>query len=188
MGSGLSVAPRGVGRYPLLLGALLFAAVLALLLGGCSSTDETTEDLYGADGSKLSESDLQGGSGSSLDQYRRGTLGDSQGPLDDVYFDYDSADLSMDAREILNLNSEWLRANPSAKIEIEGHTDSRGTVEYNLGLGARRANSVRDYLLTLGISGERMTTISYGKELPLCQEESEGCWQRNRRAHLAVLS
>jgi peptidoglycan-associated lipoprotein len=177
---------RGVGRYPLLLGALLFAAVLALLLGGCSSTKDESEDMYGPGG--LNESDLEGQSGSSLEQYRRGTLGDSQGPLDDVTFDYDSADLSANAREVLNLDAEWLRANPSAKIEIEGHCDSRGTIEYNLGLGARRANAVRDYLMSLGIPAGRMATISYGKELPLCQEETESCWARNRRAHLAVLS
>ena len=153
-------------------------AALALLASGCStSKDAGKDDIYsGYEGGQydgtggVDESDLPGDlqAGTSLDSYRQGTLGGgSQGPLDDVYFDYDSYSLSMDARELLNLNAEWLRANPAARIEIEGHCDSRGTIEYNLGLGARRATAVRDYLVSVGISPERMSTISYGKELPL---------------------
>ena len=72
-------------------------------------------------------------------------------------------------------------------MEVEGHCDSRGTVEYNLALGAKRAKAVKDYLVSLGIAGDRMSTISYGEELPLCREENEACWSRNRRAHSVVL-
>lgn len=167
-----------------------FAVSVALLglalAGGCSKkTPASTYDDYEAG---MGETDLEGGSGS-LDQFRRGTLGSgSYGPLDDIFFDYDSTSLSAEARDTLNLNAEWLRANPSARVEIEGHCDNRGTVEYNLALGARRATSARDYLVSLGISPERLTTISYGEELPVCQEESEDCWSRNRRVHFAVLS
>jgi len=174
---------------------LVLAVAAALASSGCSMTDDGgSDDIYsGYEGTgQLGESDLPGDvpEGSSLDMYRQGTLGeaDAQGPLDDVYFDFDSYDLSMDARDLLNLNAEWLRANPRARIEIEGHCDSRGTIEYNLGLGARRATAVRNYLIGLGIEPERMSTISYGKELPICREETASCWARNRRAHLVVLS
>ena len=111
-----------------------------------------------------------------------------QGPLDDLSFAYDSSSLALDARELLDLNADWLRANANTRIEIEGHCDSRGTIEYNLGLGARRATAVREYLISVGIAPGRMSTISYGKELPVCGEETPACWARNRRAHLAVLS
>lgn len=173
---------------------------LALVVSGCSTTeDSANDDIYsGYDGSQydgsgqVGESDLPGDlqAGTSLDSYRRGTLGGGggQGPLDDIYFDYDSYSLSLDARELLNLNADWLRANPNARVEVEGHCDSRGTIEYNLGLGARRATAVRDYLVSVGIAPDRMSTISYGKELPLCQDETPDCWARNRRAHLVVLN
>lgn len=174
---------------------LALAAASALLLAGCSAKDGSSDDdIYsGYDGTgQLGESDLPGEvpEGSSLDMYRQGTLGEAgaQGPLDDIYFDYDSDGLSLDARELLDLNAEWLRANPSARVEIEGHCDSRGTIEYNIGLGARRATAVRNYLISVGISPERMSTISYGKELPVCREETPSCWARNRRAHIVVLS
>ncbi len=175
------------------------AVALTVFLSGCSMfEDDSSDDIYsGHDGGQydsagpVGESDLPGGlqEGTSLDSYRQGTLGGgSQGPLDDIYFDYDSYGLSLDARELLNLNADWLRANPNARIEIEGHCDSRGTIEYNLGLGARRATAVRDYLVSVGISPDRMSTISYGKELPICGDETASCWAQNRRTHLVVLS
>ncbi len=110
------------------------------------------------------------------------------GDLQDIPFGYDAFDLSPAARAILQANADWLLNNPAAKVEIEGHCDNRGTVEYNLALGAERARSVSDYLVSLGIASERLSTISYGEEFPLCPEDSEGCWQQNRRAHLLILS
>ena len=101
----------------------------------------------------------------------------------DVHFDYDKYDIRPDAVPVLQANADWLRAHPEANIVVEGHCDERGTVEYNLGLGDQRANSTRDYLLSLGISGGRIRTISYGKERPQCTESDESCWQRNRRGH-----
>jgi peptidoglycan-associated lipoprotein len=134
----------------------------------------------------MDESDTARGS---LDQYRKGTLGrGEQGPLSDVFFPYDSIELSDNAREILRANADWLADNQRAKVEIEGHCDSRGTIEYNLALGAKRANAVRDYLASLGVSSDRLTTISYGKELQVCQEETESCWAENRRVHFVVLN
>lgn len=109
-------------------------------------------------------------------------------PLKDIYFDFDRYDLRADARETLKGNAGWLRANPATRIEIEGHCDERGTNEYNLALGARRAQSVKDYLVTLGISADRLSTISYGEELPVCREQTEGCWQQNRRARLVIIA
>jgi peptidoglycan-associated lipoprotein len=110
------------------------------------------------------------------------------GPLQDVLFEFDSYDLSLNARSTLQSNAEWLRSNSQVRVEIEGHCDERGTVEYNLALGAKRAKAVRDYLVSLGISAERLSTISYGEELPLCHEPTEDCWRQNRRAHFLLLT
>lgn len=160
------------------------------VLPGCSKKKSADDEMYdGTSGSAgtVGADDLA--RGGSLDQYRKGTLGrGEQGPLADVYFAYDSIELSDNAREILRTNADWLRENPRAKAEIEGHCDSRGTIEYNLALGAKRANAARDYLVSLGVSSDRLTTISYGKELQICQDESESCWAENRRAHFVVLN
>jgi peptidoglycan-associated lipoprotein len=104
--------------------------------------------------------------------------------VQDAYFDFDKSDIRDDARSNLTRSAEFLRNNPTVTVQIEGHCDERGSVAYNLGLGDRRANSARDFLVSLGISGDRITTISYGKERPFCTETSETCWQQNRRAHL----
>lgn len=123
----------------------------------------------------------------SLEAFRRGQQ-QGKGPLKDVYFDYDRSYIRADARNTLQANSLWLQQYPSVKVEIEGHADARGTNEYNLALGARRAQAVRDYLVTLGNSPGRLSTISYGEELPVCTERSEQCYQLNRRAHFVILS
>lgn len=112
---------------------------------------------------------------------------DGGGPLRDVYFDYDSFDLSSEARDTLQANAEWLKRNTGIKAEIEGHCDERGTVEYNLALGAKRAKAVRDYLVNIGIAPDQLSTISYGEELPACREASESCWQQNRRSHFLLI-
>lgn len=108
-------------------------------------------------------------------------------PLKDVYFDYDRYDLSGDARTVLRANADWLKSNPNARVEIEGHCDDRGTNEYNLALGAKRAQSAREYLTTLGVAPARLSTISYGEEIPVCKEEGEGCYKQNRRARFVIL-
>ncbi len=104
----------------------------------------------------------------------------------DIYFDYDSFNIRSDAVSVLQANADWLRANPQANIVIEGHCDERGSAEYNLGLGDRRANSAREYIESLGIDGGRIRPISYGKERPQCSEQTEQCWQSNRRAHFVL--
>ena len=127
------------------------------------------------------------GSGSSLDRAKRGLGPEEDGILGDVHFGYDSYEVDSAGRDVLQRNVEWLRQNARAKVELEGHADSRGTIEYNLALGAKRAKSVKDALVNQGIAPDRVSTISYGEELPLCREESEECWARNRRVHSVVL-
>jgi peptidoglycan-associated lipoprotein len=111
---------------------------------------------------------------------------DRMGLLTDVRFDFDSAEIREADRGVLGKNAEVLKKFDFLKITIEGHCDERGTVEYNLALGERRAKAAYDYLVSLGVPAERMKTVSYGKEVPVCQESSEDCWARNRRAKSSV--
>ncbi|GBC79971.1 Outer membrane lipoprotein Omp16 [bacterium HR09] len=108
------------------------------------------------------------------------------GYLKDVFFDTDKADLRPDARELLAQNARWLLQHPTVKILIEGHCDERNTNEYNLALGWRRANAVKDYLVSLGVAADRISTISYGEERPFATCHDESCWWQNRRAHFVV--
>ena len=103
-------------------------------------------------------------------------------PLGDVFFALDSVELTEEARGILTKNLEWMKRWTSTKVMIEGHADSRGTNEYNLALAEKRADAVRDYLTSLGLAAERMTVVSKGEEQPACTEETEACWQQNRRS------
>jgi peptidoglycan-associated lipoprotein len=104
----------------------------------------------------------------------------------DVYFDYDRFNIRQDARAALDSTAEWLIKNKNINVLIEGHCDERGTNEYNLALGERRAKAVRDYLSSLGISSKRMSFVTYGEEKPLCAEQNEACRQKNRRAHFVA--
>lgn len=126
---------------------------------------------------------------SSLKQLQEGksTATPASSPLKDIYFDFDRYDLSTDARTILRGNADWLKSNPNARVEIEGHCDERGTSEYNLALGAKRAQAAREYLVTLGVAANRLSTISYGEEIPVCKEATESCWRQNRRARFVIL-
>ncbi len=109
-------------------------------------------------------------------------------PLEDVRFAYDSADLSEAAQATLTENADWLLEHPGVEVQIEGHCDERGTVEYNLALGEARARSVRDFLTRLGVAADRLRAISFGKELPLDPGRNEEAWRRNRRAHFVVVA
>ncbi len=101
----------------------------------------------------------------------------------DAYFDYDKADIRPDARTALSKTADFLKANTRFKVTIEGHCDERGSTEYNLGLGDRRASAVKQYLVSLGVSADRLSTVSFGKEKPFCMESAEACWQQTRRGH-----
>ncbi|MGB8477079.1 MAG: peptidoglycan-associated lipoprotein Pal [Candidatus Acidiferrum sp.] len=104
----------------------------------------------------------------------------------DAYFDFNKADIREDARTALGQTADFLRNHPQIKVTIEGHCDERGSTEYNLVLGDRRAAAVKAYLVSLGISADRMNTVSYGKEKPFCTESNEECWQSNRRGHFVM--
>ena len=108
------------------------------------------------------------------------------GYLKDVYFDFDQSALRDDARKSLATDALWLEKYPSIRILVEGHCDDRGTEAYNLSLGDRRANAAREYLASLGVDGTRVQVVSYGKERPFCQQDTDTCWQENRRGHLVV--
>jgi peptidoglycan-associated lipoprotein len=108
--------------------------------------------------------------------------------LNTIYFDFDKSDLTAEARAVLAQNARRLEENPNSNIRIEGHCDERGTVEYNLALGERRAISARDYLINYGISADRVTIISYGKERPVDPRHSEEAWAQNRRAEFVILN
>lgn len=168
-----------------------FGAGLALLaFAGCST--EAAKKPEAAAASATSSSQTQSGAGkatpaprpggttSSLDALREGRAA-AGGPLKEILFDFDRYDLSPDARSILKANADWLRTNPAVTVEIEGHCDERGTTDYNLALGAKRARAAMDYLVSLGVAQTRIKTTSYGEELPACKDASENCYQKNRR-------
>ena len=106
--------------------------------------------------------------------------------LRDVFFDFDRYDVRTGDKGTLDENAKWLKTNQGALLLIEGHADERGTNEYNLALGERRAKATRDYLVSVGIDAGRITVISYGEERPGCTEKTEACWAKNRRAHFLV--
>ena len=101
----------------------------------------------------------------------------------DAYFDFNKADIRADAREALGRTANFLRSYPQIKVTIEGHCDERGSTEYNIVLGDRRASASKQYLVSLGIAADRISTVSFGKEKPACMESNEDCWQKNRRGH-----
>jgi len=103
--------------------------------------------------------------------------------LTDIQFDFDKYDIRPGDARTLDADATWLKANPRNLVLIEGHCDERGTNEYNLALGERRAKSTMNYLVAQGVQASRITIISYGKERPVCTEHNEGCWAKNRRAH-----
>lgn len=116
----------------------------------------------------------------SLDQLNK------ERPLADVFFELDQSTIRDDGRASLSANATWLKRWSGTRINIEGHCDERGTAEYNLGLGERRANAVKAYLVELGVPADRITIVSKGKESPFCTESNESCWQQNRRGHFII--
>ncbi len=118
--------------------------------------------------------------GKSVDQLN------AEKPLGDVFFDYDSATVSEEGRTALQKNADWLKRWTSVAFTVEGHCDNRGTPEYNLALGERRATAVRDYLVSLGVPGTRVQAVSKGEEQPFCREDVENCWSQNRRGHFII--
>ncbi|MEJ2685257.1 MAG: peptidoglycan-associated lipoprotein Pal [Candidatus Sulfobium sp.] len=110
-----------------------------------------------------------------------------EGKWADILFDFDKYDVKAQYKDELTSIADWMTGHTGATLSIEGNTDERGTNEYNLALGDRRAKAVKDYLVSLGVPSSRVETLSYGEEKPLCKEHNEACWARNRRAHFVIL-
>ena len=120
--------------------------------------------------------------------FARKSLADlnAERPLDDVYFELDKSEIRDDAKPRLQKDADWMKKWTTTQVSVEGHCDSRGSAEYNLALGSRRANAVKEYLTNLGVPAGRVTVVSKGKEQPVCSEEGESCWQQNRRGHFVI--
>jgi peptidoglycan-associated lipoprotein len=137
-------------------------------------------------GSLLAKADTGDTAARQMDEIRAEQAASAAAGLRDVFFGYDSWTISDDQRQALNRDADWMRSNPAAMVKVEGHCDERGTSAYNLVLGEKRAKAVRNYLVELGISANRLSVVSFGKERPSCLEHAESCYQQNRRGHLAV--
>lgn len=121
-----------------------------------------------------------------VEEMQREQIATAAAGLEDVFFGFDSWQISDEGKQTLMLDAEWLKANPTKSVTIEGHCDERGTLAYNLVLGEKRAKAVQKYLMELGVSAKQLNVVSYGKERPFCNDHDEACYQKNRRGHLAV--
>jgi peptidoglycan-associated lipoprotein len=155
-----------------------------LAMGGCSSKKPAAIDGTNPNGSQLGENGVDKSGGNSLEDWQKGKVGG--GPLSDIHFAYNEYTIEPQDGSVLKSNASWLQGHAQTRVQVEGHCDERGSEEYNIALGAKRAQAAKDYLVTLGIAGSRISTISYGKELPTCTEHDESCWSQNRRDHFAV--
>ena len=174
----------------------LAVIILALVFSGACSkkvvtrSDDTagdsTQSTLNTDNSSLHQEDLA--SSEDITDSKSGMSSDEMMMinLEDIYFEFDRSTLTAESQEILRKKAQWLKVNRDAKVVIEGHCDNRGTNEYNLALGDRRAASTKAFLVNLGISPSRMVTISYGEERPLMHGQNEAAWSKNRRAHFEV--
>lgn len=170
-----------------MLKTLSFFTVLAtslVLTVSCASKKKTTDNVGGTEGQALD-----------ANVNSQDMAGDSQGSdsgkiagLSTIHFDYDSSTLTTDTRRQLGENAEWIKTHAKNTVQVEGHCDSRGSVEYNLALGERRAKAVKNYLVSLGINSKRLTIISYGEEKPIASGDTEEAYAKNRRANFVPLS
>jgi len=169
---------------------LIECLLLCFLLSACASSNELkagpVRPFMPPDMQSLGQD--SGRSVSAVEAMSRGIAAVTPpgAPLQDVYYEFDSINLRSDAEAILKQNADWMNANPSARVEIEGHCDDIGSDEYNLALGAKRAQIAKDFLVSQGVTADRLVTISYGKEAPACFERSEECRVKNRRARFVV--
>src|SRR5438445_775090 len=163
------------------------AVVICLVLcTGCAKKKPATLPGAGLGGATGMGEQGLGTQGGSLEEWKKGRLGANSGPLTDIHFDVDEFTIKPQDGEILRTNARWLGEHQSTRVQVEGHCDERGSEEFNIALGAKRTQAAKDYLQTLGINAERISTISYGKELPLCTDQTEDCWSQNCRDHFAV--
>jgi peptidoglycan-associated lipoprotein len=160
------------------LGTLLVTGTFVFALGCASKKKTDGEGGAGADGAPTSAI-----SSTEMSFDPTGSDSGSIAGLSTIYFDYDQSTLSSDSRRVLATNAEWIKDKGGVTVQVEGHCDERGTVEYNMALGERRAKSVKAYLGSLGVDAKRLTTISWGKEKPVAQGDSEAAYSKNRRAN-----
>jgi len=166
---------------------ILLSVVLAMFLAACATTPKDTADTTGSGSSSSSSTVSSSSDEASSDSAGAGIEPGSQEDLivnvgDRVFFGYDSSELDSDAQELLQDQVAWMKQHLSVSVTIEGHCDERGTREYNLALGEKRAQAVKNYLISLGIEDSRVSTISYGKERPAVIGSNEGAWSQNRRS------
>ena len=170
----------------------VIAAIAAVaLVTACESATEETSGASGAGGAKKEMMEAPQKPASTMEAKMAGPMAGSQADLvinvgDRVFFDFDKFNLQADSRSTLEKQAAWLKKHSGLTITVEGHADERGTREYNLALGERRANSAKDYLIALGVSPGRIKTISYGKERPVALGSNEEAWAQNRRAVTTV--
>ena len=164
---------------------LLASALLVFFLAACSTTPKDTADSSGS-GSTSTSSDVSSSAETETTESASIEPGSQEDLIvnvgDRVFFNYDSAELDNDAQELLQDQVAWLKQYSDVSVIIEGHCDERGTREYNLALGEKRAQSVKNYIINLGISADRVSTISYGKERPAVVGSNDGAWAQNRRS------
>ncbi len=166
---------------------LFTSALLVFFLAACSTTPKDTADSSGSGSTSTSSDVSSSGETTNTETASASIEPGSQEDLivnvgDRVFFNYDSSELDSDAQELLQDQVAWLKQYSDVSVIIEGHCDERGTREYNLALGEKRAQSVKNYLISLGISADRVSTISYGKERPAVVGSSDGAWAQNRRS------
>jgi peptidoglycan-associated lipoprotein len=165
--------------------------MLLLVLSGCSTSENKTVALFSPPPFSNSAGDFVATrSPSAMEALSRGVAAVTPpgAALKDVYYEFDSINLADEAQETLKQNAEWMKAHPQSRVEVEGHCDDLGSAEYNLALGAKRAQAAKDFLVNQGIDADRLVTISYGKEAPACFEETEECRVKNRRARFVIFT
>ena len=154
--------------------------------GGLRGLDKNPSEERVGSGTLLANVDPSSGAERQMAEVRAEQAASAAAGLRDVFFAYDSWTISEEGRQALSRDAEWMKSTPSALVKVEGHCDERGTSAYNLVLGEKRAKAARNYLVELGVSANRLSVVSYGKERPSCNEHAESCYQQNRRGHLAL--
>lgn len=174
---------------------LIFLLVFVVAVAfGCSQRAVTRPEAQPAQQkeskAKTTETVTENGTGSKVESVGSSEMEmkGKEGMWADVLFDFDKYNVKSTYKDELESIASWMTGHPAAKLSIEGNTDERGTNEYNLALGDRRAKAVGDYLTSLGVPSSRIETLSYGEEKPLCTEHNEACWSKNRRDHFVVLT
>jgi peptidoglycan-associated lipoprotein len=163
---------------------------LLLILTGCAASDGPTAKLFSPPQSLNNPIPASDRSLSGMEAISRGVAAVTPpgADLKDVYYEFDSVELAAEAQETLKRNADWLKTNPKVRVEVEGHCDDIGAAEYNLALGAKRAQVAKDFLVSQGVVADRLVTISYGKEAPACFEQTEACRVLNRRARFVIFT